>query len=96
MHVTFKSAQKLGNKPFKVVAQMVPDHLASNQKFQQLVKSGEVIVHAKSEGEIAIQAFKDEQNIRKAMIAKQMTDKMNAAKAAGANPVEIANLAKAK
>jgi ArsR family metal-binding transcriptional regulator len=96
MHVTVKNPQKIGNKNYKAGPQSVPDSLYGNQKFKKLVKSGHIIVHPRSTGDIAIQAQKDAQNQKKAKIAKDLTAKIEAAKAAGSIPSEIAAMVSGK
>lgn len=85
MQVTFKSPQKLGNKPYKAGTQVVADHLACNTKFKAMVKAGLIVVHAKDANAQAVQASKDAQNVAKAEKARVLTAKMKmeaAAKAA--------------
>ncbi len=96
MQVTFKSAQTLGNKLFKAGKQVVPDHLAGNQKFKQLVKSGHAVVHPKDAHEQGIQISKDALNAKKSETARLLTTQMVKAKAAGASDAEIAKLLQPK
>jgi hypothetical protein len=67
MQVIFKSAQTVGKKPYPASSkpQTLPDKMALTQPFQTLVKAGKVVVLARSEAEIKMQASKD------AMAAKQ-------------------------
>lgn len=90
MHVTFKIPQKLGNKPFKAGAQMVPDHLARNIRFKELVKSGHIVIHPKDSGAQEVQASKDAQNANKSEVARRLTKKLSEAKDLGAKPAEVA------
>jgi hypothetical protein len=95
MNVNFKSAQTLGNRPFKAGVQVIPDHLHGNQKFKQLVKEGKVIILPRDENEQRTQASKDALNARKAEVQRQLSKQLDAARAAGIlKPHEITELAK--
>lgn len=69
MKVTFKSKQKLGNKPYAKGTQMVQDHLSCNVQFKKLVKSGEIIVHARDEAQIQALHSKNSHAAKKAQAA---------------------------
>ena len=80
MQVLFKAPQKLGNKTFKAGAQVVSDHLAYNVKFKQLVKAGHVVIIARNENEVSVQAMKDAKNAASAEKARELTKKFGAEK----------------
>jgi hypothetical protein len=81
MQVLFKALQKLGNKSYKVGAQVVADNLAYNAKFKQLVKSGQVVILARNANEVSVQAMKDAKNAASAQKARELTKKFQAEKA---------------
>ena len=81
MNVTFKSAQTLGNRPFKAGTQVIGDHLSGNQKFKALVKSGQIIVHPRDPGQQKVQAAKD------ALARKKAEAQRQASKQAGLVPL---------
>lgn len=94
MNVTFKAAQTLGNRPFKAGTQIVPDHLAGNQKFKQLVKSGHVVIHPRDAAGIAMQASKDSMNAKRAEAHRKQGLAMSSARGDGAKPHEVTEVAK--
>jgi hypothetical protein len=89
MNVTFKTAQVLGNRPFKAGTQALPDHLAGNQKFKQLVRDGAITVHARTAGEMEMQAAKDSMSARKADAARKQSAALQAARKMGADVTEL-------
>ncbi len=90
MQVTFKAPQKLGNKPYKVGLQIIPDHLAGNQKFKALVKAGIVVVHPRDANAQKVQASKDAENVKKADIARRLSAKLGLQRQNQVRPHEIA------
>ncbi len=75
MKIQMKHPHTIGKKHYPAGAHEVPDHLACNLKFKQLVRAGHAAVLPRSENEQAIQEPKDQMNARKAGIAREMTAK---------------------
>jgi len=93
MQVTFKSDQVLGNRPFKAGKQIVSDHLAGNQKFKQLVKSGHVIVHPRDVAAQKVLNSKNALALTKAELHRKAGKVLDAARASAAKPHEVTEIA---
>jgi hypothetical protein len=93
MKVTFKSNQTLGNRPFKAGTQVVSPHLAGNQAFKRLVKSGQITVHPRDIGEQKVQASKNQLAATKADLARKAEAALQAARGLGLSPPGITELA---
>jgi hypothetical protein len=48
-----------------------------NAKFKLLVKAGQIVVGPRADDAIELQAMRDEQNARKAQIARELSKKFN-------------------
>lgn len=95
MNVTFNKAETLGNRPFKAGVQVIPDHLAGNQKFKQLVKSGAIIVHSRDEAAQKMQVTRDASNRAKAELHRQAGKALDAIRAMpGTKPHDVTEAAK--
>lgn len=71
MKVIFLAPQKLGNRSYAKGPQVVPDNLAHNLGFKQLVRSGEIQMLPRDSAAQKIQLSHDAKALQKAKQARQ-------------------------
>ncbi len=89
MKIQMKHPHTIGKQHYPAGTHEVPDHMACNLKFKQLVRAGHARVLPRSEQEQSVQESKDQRNARKAGIAREMTAK-RLADEANAKAAEVA------
>lgn len=84
MNVILKNAVKIGNRTFPKGEQIIPDSVASNRAFKELVRSGAAQVLPRSQVQQRVRLERDAKHFAK---TKEKRREMNAAKALQSAPV---------